>query len=89
MLKLLGWIFKNLTLFTKGRFPTIRIEEALKKYEKYESWNINDKNKSLCMLVIYKIGPKAKGFLRYRLILNNKLFNIPVGYKNSKCVCTK
>lgn len=41
------------------------------------------------MLVIYKIGPKAKGFLRYRLILNNKLFNIPVGYKNSKCVCTK
>lgn len=41
------------------------------------------------MLVIYKIGPKAKGFLRYRLILNNKLFNIPVRYKNSKCVCTK
>ena len=42
-----------------------------------------------CMLVIYKIDPKAKGFLRYRLILNNKLFNLQVRYKNSKCVCTK
>lgn len=41
------------------------------------------------MLVIYKIDPKAKDFLRYRLILNNKLFNLPVRYKNSKCVCTK
>lgn len=74
----------------KRQIPNNKDRRGLKKSMKNMNHEIlMIKNKSHCMLVIYKIDPKAKDFLRYRLILNNKLFNLPVRYKNSKCVCTK